>query len=80
MERTRINRTLVCAHVALAVALLPGQARANDGETLKVTKNTALTEDFVGNVEIRKDGVTLDCLGRRIIGNGTQSSEAAGVS
>src|SRR5262245_26952371 len=53
------------------LAVLAGGAMASGNPTLKVTSNTLLSADWVGNVVIVRDGVTLDCDGHRIVGSGT---------
>ena len=70
MSRMRQGRIWAFSVVLPLVALLPGQALANGTATMRVTSNTTLTDDFVGSVVIARDGVTLDCQGHSIIGNG----------
>jgi parallel beta-helix repeat protein len=66
------HRIIVLVLLTATAALVGvSDGRADGTATLKVTKNTTLTADFSGNVVIAKDGVTLDCAGHRIIGNGT---------
>jgi hypothetical protein len=43
------------------VAVLAGGAMAGGDPTLKVTRNTLLSADWVGSVVSARDGVTLDC-------------------
>ena len=56
------------AFVLAAIVLAP--AASAKSASLKVMSNTTLTEDFHGNVVIAKNGVTLDCNGHEIVGNG----------
>ena len=66
-----VRRLLAAVAMTLIVAAVGvGSAHAASG-TLKVTSNTTLTSDFVGQVVIAKDGVTLDCAGHDIVGSGS---------
>lgn len=61
------------ARSALPAFLLAATAysdtRATSG-TLIITADTTLAEDHHGDIQVRADGVTLDCAGHRVVGPG----------
>jgi parallel beta-helix repeat protein len=69
--RLRYNLLGLAALVVLPFVLAPA-ASASSG-TLVITSNTKLTENHNGTIVLAKNGITLDCGGYSVVGNGAGS-------
>ena len=73
LEVDRKAKLGVIAGLLVIVALyflLPAPAHAT-ADPLVITKNTTLKADHVGKILIGADGVTLNCAGHNVTGDGT---------